>query len=96
MSSISFWELLSLDFMQRALLAAVFTGLAAPAVGTYLVQRRLSLMGETLAVSGGVPSPYSTRFDSPSKSGSAFVPQCVSSVPIESAAAPNFATRQVA
>ncbi len=44
--TISFWELLSLDFMQRALLAAVFTGLAAPAVGTYLVQRRLSLMGD--------------------------------------------------
>jgi zinc transport system permease protein len=44
--SIGFWELLSLDFMQRALLAAVFTGLAAPAVGTYLVQRRLSLMGD--------------------------------------------------
>ena len=44
--SISFWELLSLDFMQRALLAAVFTGVAAPAVGTYLVQRRLSLMGD--------------------------------------------------
>jgi zinc transport system permease protein len=44
--NISFWDLLTLDFMQRALLAAVFTGLAAPAVGTYLVQRRLSLMGD--------------------------------------------------
>ncbi len=40
------FDLLSLDFMQRALLAALFTGLAAPAVGTYLVQRRLSLMGD--------------------------------------------------
>ena len=39
-------ELLSLPFMQRALLAALLTGLAAPAVGTYLVQRRLSLMGD--------------------------------------------------
>ena len=39
-------ELLSLDFMQRALLAALLTGLAAPAVGTYLVQRRLALMGD--------------------------------------------------
>ena len=38
--------LLSYDFMVRALLAAVFTGLAAPAVGTYLVQRRLALMGD--------------------------------------------------
>jgi zinc transport system permease protein len=46
MSSIDFWDLMSLGFMQRALLAAVFTGLAAPAVGTYLVQRRLSLMGD--------------------------------------------------
>ena len=39
-------SLLSYDFMVRALLAAVFTGLAAPAVGTYLVQRRLALMGD--------------------------------------------------
>ena len=39
-------DLLGLPFMQRALLAAVFTGLAAPAVGTYLVQRRLALMGD--------------------------------------------------
>lgn len=39
-------ELLSFEFMQRALLAALFTGLAAPAVGTYLVQRRLALMGD--------------------------------------------------
>ena len=42
----STFELLSLPFMQRALLAAVFTGLAAPAVGTYIVQRRLALMGD--------------------------------------------------
>ncbi|RYU09410.1 metal ABC transporter permease [Nocardioides iriomotensis] len=34
------------DFVIRALLGAVFTGLAAPAVGTYLVQRRLALMGD--------------------------------------------------
>ena len=39
-------SLLSYDFMIRALLGALFTGLAAPAVGTYLVQRRLSLMGD--------------------------------------------------
>jgi zinc transport system permease protein len=36
-------ELLTLEFMQRALLAALLTGLAAPAVGTYLVQRRVAL-----------------------------------------------------
>ncbi len=39
-------SLLLLDFMLRALLGAVFTGLAAPAIGTYLVQRRMSLMGD--------------------------------------------------
>jgi zinc transport system permease protein len=39
-------HLLSLPFMQRALIAALFTGLAAPIVGTYLVQRRLALMGD--------------------------------------------------
>lgn len=32
--------------MQRALIAAVLVGLAAPVVGTYLVQRRLSLLGD--------------------------------------------------
>ena len=42
----SFWELFQYPFMQRALIAAAFTGFAAPAVGTYLVQRRLSLMGD--------------------------------------------------
>ncbi len=39
---------LMLEFMQRALLAAVITGLTAPAIGTYLVQRRLSLLGDGL------------------------------------------------
>ncbi|NED99952.1 metal ABC transporter permease [Phytoactinopolyspora halotolerans] len=39
-------ELLNYDFMQRAVLAALLTGLAAPAVGTYLVHRRLALMGD--------------------------------------------------
>lgn len=41
-------DLLDYDFMRRALLAAVFTGLSAPAIGTYLVQRRLSLLGDGL------------------------------------------------
>ncbi|GAA3086179.1 zinc transport system permease protein [Kribbella aluminosa] len=35
-----------LEFMQRALIAGLLTGLSAPAIGTYLVQRRLSLMGD--------------------------------------------------
>jgi zinc transport system permease protein len=39
-------SLLAYDFVVRALVAALFTGLAAPAVGTYLVQRRLALMGD--------------------------------------------------
>ena len=39
-------SLLAYDFVVRALLGALFTGLAAPAVGTYLVQRRLALMGD--------------------------------------------------
>ena len=38
--------MLQYDFMVRALVAALLTGLAAPAVGTYLVQRRLALMGD--------------------------------------------------
>lgn len=42
------FELLTLPFMQRALLAAVLSGLAAPAIGTYIVQRRMSLLGDGL------------------------------------------------
>jgi zinc transport system permease protein len=34
--------------MQRALIAALLTGLIAPAIGTYIVQRRLSLLGDGL------------------------------------------------
>jgi zinc transport system permease protein len=41
-------ELLDSEFMRRALVAATFTGLAAPAIGTYLVQRRLALLGDGL------------------------------------------------
>lgn len=39
-------DLFTYGFMQRALLAALFTGFAAPAIGTYLVQRRMALMGD--------------------------------------------------
>ncbi len=38
----------ALAFMQRAFIAALVIGLAAPAIGTYLVQRRLALMGDGL------------------------------------------------
>ena len=37
---------LEFEFMQRALVAAALVGLAAPAVGTFLVQRGLALMGD--------------------------------------------------
>ena len=39
-------DLLSYAFMREALLAAVLVGLCAPLVGTYLVQRRMSLIGD--------------------------------------------------
>lgn len=42
----TFIDLLGLPFMQRALLAALLTGLAAPAIGTFLVQKRLALLGD--------------------------------------------------
>ena len=41
-------NLLHYGFMRRALLAAVLVGLAAPAVGIFLVQRRLALIGDGL------------------------------------------------
>jgi zinc transport system permease protein len=39
-------EMLTTDFMQRALLAALLIGITAPAVGLYLVQRRQAIMGD--------------------------------------------------
>ncbi|WP_045743360.1 metal ABC transporter permease [Actinoplanes rectilineatus] len=39
-------ELLAYPFMLRALAGALIIGLAAPALGIYLVQRRLSLIGD--------------------------------------------------
>ena len=39
-------ELLAYPFMLRALTGALIIGLAAPALGIYLVQRRLSLIGD--------------------------------------------------
>ena len=39
-------EMLSDPLMQRALVVALLVGLAAPVIGTYLVQRRLSLLGD--------------------------------------------------
>ncbi|GAA3948948.1 metal ABC transporter permease [Actinomadura viridis] len=39
-------EMLQYDFMRVALVMALLIGLAAPAVGTFIVQRRLSLLGD--------------------------------------------------
>jgi zinc transport system permease protein len=39
-------EVLALDFMRQALLAALLAGFAAPLVGVFLVQRRMSLIGD--------------------------------------------------
>ncbi|RBY95346.1 metal ABC transporter permease [Blastococcus sp. TF02-8] len=41
-------EVLQYGFMQRALFASLLVGLVAPAVGIFLVQRRLSLLGDGL------------------------------------------------
>jgi zinc transport system permease protein len=42
-------EVLSYGFMQRALLAGAITALICPAIGVFLVPRRLSLIADTLA-----------------------------------------------
>lgn len=41
-------ELLSYPFMQRALVAGLLSGLIAPAIGMFIVQRKLSLLGDGL------------------------------------------------
>jgi zinc transport system permease protein len=41
-------NLFEYDFMVRALIGVTLTGLIAPAIGIYLVQRRLSLIGDGL------------------------------------------------
>ena len=39
-------ELFQYEFMRRALVAAVLIGLVTPTIGTFLVQRRLALLGD--------------------------------------------------
>lgn len=45
---ISPWDLLTSEIMRYPLVIAVLMGLTAPIVGTYLVQKRLSLLGDGL------------------------------------------------
>lgn len=40
------FEIFSYEFAQRALIASLLIGLVAPLVGTFLVQRRLALLGD--------------------------------------------------
>lgn len=40
------YEMLSSPLMQRAFIVAILVGLTAPVIGTYLVQRRLTLLGD--------------------------------------------------
>lgn len=42
------WELLTSDILRYPLLISILIGLTAPVVGTYLVQKRLSLLGDGL------------------------------------------------
>ncbi len=44
--NVSLFEIMSYPFMQRALLGALITGLIAPSLGIYLVQRKMSLIGD--------------------------------------------------
>lgn len=44
--NVSLVDIMSQSFMQRALLGALITGLIAPSLGIYLVQRRMSLIGD--------------------------------------------------
>jgi len=41
-------DFLTLAFIQRALIAAALVGFSAPTIGTYIVQRKLSLLGDGL------------------------------------------------
>ena len=41
-------DILAFAFIQRALLASALVGFSAPTIGTYIVQRRLSLLGDGL------------------------------------------------
>lgn len=41
-------DILALPFMQRALFAALISGIIAPAIGTFIVQRKMSLLGDGL------------------------------------------------
>lgn len=45
----TFREMLSFEFMQRALIAGLLVGVLAPLIGSFLVHRRMAFIGDTLA-----------------------------------------------
>ena len=47
--SISFWQVLQMSFMQRALIAGSFLGMSAACLGLLFVLRRQSMMGDGLS-----------------------------------------------
>jgi len=62
-------DLLAFAFIQRALIASALVGFSAPTIGTYIVQRRLSLLGDGLGhvaiagvglalITGSAPMPW--------------------------------------
>ena len=53
-------ELLDYGFMRNALVASLLIGACAPLVGIFLVQRRLSLIGDGIG-----PPPYGPRSSPP-------------------------------
>lgn len=58
-------ELLSLGFMQRALLAGAIIGVISPMIGVFLVMRRMSVFGDALAhvTVAGVAAGLLARID---------------------------------
>ena len=60
--------LLSSPMMQRSLLAALIVGLTAPIIGTYLVHRRLAMLGDGIGHISLTPEQSSSPCWAPSQS----------------------------
>ena len=69
-----------LQFMQLALVSGLVVGATAPLIGTFLVQRRMSLMGDGIGhlafagVAGGRCSPWWSTTSGPAWRGSRSAP----------------------